>query len=264
MSLAQATGGAAAGAAAGGSVGTARGTTTSSGSIAGPTGRVNPGGVSAAQSAIQPGASVNSAGASVTSPGAGQIGTPGTSTPVGTINPGGITAAPLQNVGRTFDRATIGGGPTETIIDPAATQPTFRFPPASTLPQGVVTNSGVGGQFDSGLPASKSVAGNPVGVGNAPVSAGNTVVGGNFGSVRVPSEPVVINLPPGTRIRTNAFGVAELGTPTVGVAVPTIIPTNSVGRGPTFDSSRARSLEGTREPIRPTAPPRSAPIVPNR
>jgi hypothetical protein len=253
-----AAGGARGGATVGGSVGTARGSSIATGAIGSPTGRIAPVGVTAGQSVVQP-------GASVATPGAGQIATPGTATPIGPINPGGISATPPQTVGRTFERATIGGGPTDTIIDPAATQPTFRFPPASTLRQPFFTNGGVGGPFDSGLPASSSVAGNPVSVGNVPVTVGNTV-GGNFSSVpvRVPPEPVAINLPPGTRITTNAFGAAVLGTPPVQAVTPTIIPTNSVGRGPTFESSTARSSGVTREPIRPTAPPRSAPIVPNR
>lgn len=255
--------GAAAGGRGGGAIGAARGASTASGSIAGPTGRVAPAGVPAAQSAIQPGASIST-------PNSGQVATPATGTPVGTLNPGGITASPPQTAGRTFDRSTIGGAPTQTIIDPNTTQPTFRFPPATTLPQPVVPG-GVAGDVNSSLPT--SVAGNPVSVGNAPiavgnapVTVGNTVGAANVGTlpVRVPTEPVAIDLPPGARITRDAFGVAEIGTPTVGVAVPTIVPTNSVGRGPTFDSSAARSSSATREPIRPTAPPRSAPIVPNR
>ena len=255
-------GGGRGGAAVGGAIGTARGASTASGSIAGPTGRVAPAGVPAGQTAIQPGASVSPANA-------GQIATPGTATPLGTLNPGGISATPPANVGRTFDRTQIGGAPTDTIIDPAVTQPTFRFPPASTLGEPVVPG-GVVGDVNSSLPT--SIAGNPVSagnaavtVGNAPVTVGNTV-GAGVGSVpvRVPAEPVAINLPPGARIVTTPSGVAEIGTPTVGVVVPTIVPTNSAGRGPTFDSSTARSSGAARQPIRPTAPPRSAPIVPNR
>lgn len=243
--FAQASGGAAGGAA-GGSAGATRGASTASGTIAGPTGRVAPGGVTAGQTAIQPGASLT--------------------TQPSIINPGGISATPPQTVGRTFERTTtIGGTPADTIIDPVAPQPTF--PSASTLPQPILPNSGVGT-----ISANGSVAGNPVSVGNAPVTVGNTpvrvgnIVGANVGTaaVRVPPETVAINLPPGARITTNAFGAAVVGTPPVGAVTPTIVPTNSVGRGPVFDSSTARSSGATREPIRPNAVPRNAPIVPNR
>jgi len=69
----------------------------------------------------------------------------------------------------------------------------------------------------------------------------------------VPREAVAVNLPPGARVVTNAFGVSEAIVPG-----PVIVATNSVGRGPTFESSTARSLpEGQR-----VAPPQNVQIIP--
>lgn len=163
---------------------------------------------------------------------------PGTVTPIGPINPGGITATPPQTVGRTFDRATISGGPLDSRIDPNANQPTFRFPPASTPAQDVVTNTpgaGVTGAFPG-----------------SPVSVGNTV-GTNFGRrlTSVPPEPVAVNLPPGARVVTNAFGVSEAIVPG-----PAIVPTDAAGRGPTFESATTRSAPAPQR----SAPPRNTPI----
>jgi hypothetical protein len=230
-----------------------RGSATASGATAAPTGRVAPAGVPTAQAAT--------AGSTFNSPASGgqlvtggqTIAPPATATPAGTLNPGQISASPPHIIGRTFDRVPLVGAPTDTVIDPAGPQPTFRFPPPSTLPQAVVTNTGIGGQFDSGLPeAALFPRGNPVGVGNT--------VGTNFGGTRAVSpEPVVVNLPPGARITTNAFGAAEIGVPPVGVVTPTVVPANT-GRGPTFDSSSSRS--STQPIIQPNAPPRNAPIAP--
>jgi hypothetical protein len=159
------------------------------------------------------------------------IGTPGTGTPVGPINPGGITATPPQAVGRTFDRSTIGGGPADTVVNPVAAQPTFRFPPESTLRQPIVTNLSVN-RFDSGLPPVSAA-------GNAPVTAGNTVGSGSsiISTGIRPVEPVAINLPPGARITTNAVGAQEIGFPPVNVP---ITATNSVGSSPGVQSSTVR------------------------
>jgi hypothetical protein len=143
-------------------------------------------------------------------------------------------------VGRTFQRTTIGGGPTDAIIDPAANQPVFQFPPASTpAAPGVATNTPTlsGNTFPGG-----------------PVSVGNTV-GTNFSRGTItpfPREPVAVNLPPGARIVTNAFGVSEAVVPG-----PVIVPTNSVGRGPTFESASDR----TREVPQRSLPPRNPSIV---
>ena len=230
-----------------------RGSATASGATAAPTGRVAPAGVPTAQAATA-GSTFNSPAAGGQLVTGGQTIAPGTATPAGTLNPGQISASPPHIVGRTFDRVPLVGAPTDTVIDPAAPQPTFRFPPPSTLPQSVVTNTGIGGQFDSGLPeAALFPRGNPVGVGNT--------VGTNFGGIRaVAPEPVVINLPPGARITTNSFGVAEVGTAPAPVVTPTIVPVpENTGRGPTFDSSSSRS---STQPIQPSAPPRNAPIAP--
>jgi hypothetical protein len=178
----------------------------------------------------------------VTTPSGTPIATPGTAAPVGPINPGGIAGRPPASVGRTFDRPIIGGGPTDVIVDPAATQPTFRFPPSSTLPTPVVTNtvtSGAGGFPESTFPSG------PVGV--------NNTVGTNFGRVltsAAPREPVAINLPPGTRIVTNAFGVSEVVAPP-----PVLVPTN-VGRSPTLERGFDRGVVIPR-----TVPPVEVPRV---
>ena len=184
-----------------------------------------------------------------TAPSSAAIGTPGTGTPVGPVNPGGITAIPPQVTGRTFERSTIGGGPTDTIINPAAPQPTFRFPPSSTLTQPIITNFGVG-QFESGFP--------PVSAGgNAPVTVGNTVGAGGAGAATNirPVEPVAINLPPGARITTNAFGVPEIGFPPV--TVP--IATNAVGSSPGVQSSTVRVAPVTPVPVAPVRVPTTVP-----
>ena len=224
-----------------------RGSATASGATAAPTGRIAPAGV--------PQASI--AGRTLSSPATGQLVTGGhtiaPSAAAGPVNPGQITAVPPYVVGRTFDRVPIVGAPTDTVIDPAAPQPTFRFPPASTLPQSVVENTGIGGQFDSGLPeAATFPRGNPVGVGNT--------VGIDFGNVQaVAPEPVVINLPPGARIVRNASGVAEVGVAPVAAVTPTIVPNTGTGLGPTFESSSSRS---STQPVQPSPAPRNAPIVP--
>ena len=236
------------GAAAGGA--SVRGSATASGATAAPTGRTAPSGVLAGQAATP--------GTTLSSPASGQLVTGGQTiapgTPQGTLNPGQISAAPPNIVGRTFDRIPIVGAPTDTVIDPSRTQPTFRFPPQSTLPQSVVTNTGVGGQFDSGLPdAAVFPPGNPVRVGNT--------VGTNFGRVfAVSPDPVAVELPPGARIVTNAFGVPEVGVAPVVVPAPAIVPADT-GRGPTFESSSSRSSTQPQVPQR-SATPRNAPIAP--
>ncbi len=236
------------GAAAGGAA--VRGSATASGATAAPTGRIAPSGAIAGQAATP--------GSGLSSPASGQLVTGGQTiapgTPGGTLNPGQISATPPNINGRTFDRVPIVGAPTDTVVDPSRPQPTFRFPPDSTLPQSVVTNTGVGGQFDSGLPdAAVFPPGSPVRVGNT--------VGTNFGrALGVASEPVVVNLPPGARIVTNAFGVPEVGVAPVVVAPPAIVPADT-GRGPTFESSSSRSSTQPQVPQR-SAPPRSAPIAP--
>jgi hypothetical protein len=252
-SFAQAAAGGGGGAAGGAGAGGAgiRGSATASGATAAPTGRIAPTGVLAGQAAT-PGT------AALSSPAAGQLVTggqtiaPGTSQ--GTLNPGQLSATPPNINGRTFDRVPIVGAPTDTVIDPSRAQPTFQFPPESTLPQSVVTNTGVGGQFDSGLPdAAIFPPGEPVRVGNT--------VGANFGStLGVAPEPVVVDLPPGARITTNAFGVPEVGVAPVVVAPPAIVPADT-GRGPTFESSSSRSSTQPQVP-RQSAPPRNAPIAP--
>lgn len=187
-------------------------------------------------------------GSTLNAPAGGAIATPGTATPIGPIS-SGVSAAPPAAVGRTFDRATIGGGPTDTIIDPASRQPVFRFPPASTLPQAVVTNTGGGAPFDSGLPDARTFPpGNPVGVGNT--------VGTNFGTIftNAARQPIAVDLPPGAILITNRFGVTEAVVPPP-VVVP-VVP-NSVGRGPTFESSSAR----TRQVPQRSAPPRNPSVV---
>jgi len=195
------------------------------------------GGGAGSAGAIAPSAPVRGG----TAPAGTSIGTPVTGTPVGPVNPGGITATPPQVAGRTFERSTIGGGPTDTIVDPAAPQSTFRFPPSSTLQQPIVTNFGVA-QFPPGFPPSASVAG------NAPVTVGNTVGTNLSGALPVrPVEPVAINLPPGARITTNAFGVPELGFPPVSVP----IVTNAVGSSPGVQSSTVRVAPVTPAPVTP-------------
>ena len=187
-------------------------------------------------------------GPALNAPAGAAIATPGTATPAGRITPGS-TAVPPAATGRTFDRATIGGGPTETIVDPNSRQPVFRFPPASTLPQPVLPNLGVGAageQLGSGLPDSRTFPpGLPVGVANT--------VGTNFGRVftNTARQPVVVDLPPGAVLTTNRFGVTEALVP------PPVVVPNSVGRGPTFESSSARRLEAPQR----TAPPRNPSVV---
>src|SRR5688572_21325314 len=120
----QAAAGGGAAAAGGGGI---RGSATASGAIGAPTGRVAPAGVPTAGSTF----STPAAGGQLVT--GGQTIAP--SAAAGPVNPGQITAVPQQIVGRTFDRVPIVGAPTDTVIDPAAPQPTFRFPPASTLSQ---------------------------------------------------------------------------------------------------------------------------------
>lgn len=178
-----------------------------------------------------------------------------TTTPVGPLNPGGISGIPLQTVGRTFDRSIIGGAPINTAVDPANPQP-FRFPPASETLQPFSTQNDLVNP-NTGIP-------NPAAF--APVTVGNTV-GTNFGrtlTTRTP-EPVAVNLPPGARVVTNISGVPEIVVPAPGVVtaagsfatngvVPPaqIIPSQNVGRGPTFESANARAVE----PGQRIAPPR--------
>ncbi|HEX7858692.1 MAG TPA: hypothetical protein VF773_00030 [Verrucomicrobiae bacterium] len=177
----------------------------------------------------------------------GNVGTgvTGSSTPVGPLNPGGITGIPPQTAGRTFDRSIIGGAPTDTVVDPANPQAPFRFPPTSRTLQPYAT------QNDLVEPTATPDTG-----AFAPVTVGNTV-GTNFGgalTTRTP-EPVAINLPPGARIATNIAGVPEIVVPAPGVVTasgsvatngvvppPSLIATNAVGRGPTFESSAGRSV----------------------
>jgi len=232
-----------------------RGSATASGATATPTGRVAPAGVPTAQAAT--------AGTTFSSPASGgQLVTGGQTiapaTPGGTLNPGQISAPPPHIVGRTFERIPLVGAPTDTVVNPGAPQPTFNFPPASRLSQPVVRNTGIGGQFDSGLPeAALFPRGNPVTVGNTD--------GVDFGSVQdIAAEPVVINLPPGARVVRNAAGVAEVGVAPVGVVTPTIVPNTGAGLGPTFESSASRSsTQPIRpQPIQPSPAPRNAPIAP--
>src|SRR6187200_280078 len=89
------------------------------------------------------------------------VGTPGTAVPVGPINPGGITAQPPQTAGRTFDRSTIAGPPSDAIVNPAGNQPTFRFPAASSLPEPTLPNTGTGA---GGFPEAAAFPPGPVGV----------------------------------------------------------------------------------------------------
>ena len=172
-----------------------------------------------------------------TTPSGTPIGTPGTAVPVGPINPGGISGQLPQTVGRTFDRSTIGGGPTDTIVNPAGNQPTFRFPPSSTLTIPAATNT-IGGLPPSTFP------GAPVGV--------NNTVGTNFGTLApssVPREPVAINLPPGARVLTNVVGVPEVVVPP-----PSIVGTN-IGAAPGVQ-------RGTNRVVIPrTVPPQEVPRV---
>jgi hypothetical protein len=60
-----------------------------------------------------------------------------------------------------------------------------------------------------------------------------------------------VNLPPGARVVTNFSGVPEAVVPP-----PAIISTNSVGRGPAFESSSSRAVEVPQR----SAPPRNPPI----
>jgi len=207
------------------------------------------GSAAAGRAAIAPAAPVSSSAATVGAPGGTvtgtAVGTPGTGTPVGPVNPGGITATPPQVAGRTFERTTIGGAPTDAIVDPAAPQPTFRFPPSSTLQEPIRTNFGIG-QFP------------PVTLGgNAPVTVGNTVVGANSqGGANIrPVEPVAINLPPGARMTTNSSGVREIGFPPVTVPVTT----NAVGSSPGVQSSTVRVAPVTPQPNAPIQAPITAP-----
>ena len=194
------------------------------------------------------------AGPALSAPAGGNIATPGTATPVGPNS--GISATPPAVNGRTFDRATIGGGPTDTIVDPNARQPVFRFPPASTLPQGAVTNTGVG---NPGFPdATTFPPGNPVRVGNT--------VGANFGAVltnTAPREAVAVDLPPGARLTTNRFGVTIAGVPTAPEAVvapPVVVPTNSVGNFRGIQTGTDRIVAPRQVPQR-SAPPRNPSVV---
>lgn len=209
------------------------GATGVSGGAAGAGGAVSPSGNLAGSANARVGTALSTpAGASTA---------PSTVTPIGPINPGGISATPPGTVGRTFDRTTIGGAPIDTVTDPVGPQPVFRFPPGSAPGQDVVTNTpGLGA-------ASTTFPGAPVGVGNT--------VGTNFArglTNAVPREPVAINLPPGARVVTNVFGVSEAIVPP-----PVIIPTNAVGRGPTFESASDRA----REVPQRTLPPRNPSIV---
>jgi hypothetical protein len=220
----------AAGAGAGGSVG-ARSTGVAGASAVSPTGAL------AGQTPTAPGASAT---ATATTPSGTPIATPGSAAPVGPINPGGISAQPPQTAGRTFGRPIIGGGPTDTIVDPAGVQPVFRFPPSSTLPTSILTNTATG----AGGAASTFPPG-PVGV--------NNTVGTNFGRVltnRAAREPVAINLPPGTRIVTNPNGVPEVVAPP-----PALVPTN-VGRSPTLERGVDRGVVVPR-----VVPPQEVPRV---
>lgn len=156
------------------------------------------------------------------------VGAPGTTVPVGPVNP----APPPQTVGRTFDRSTIAGPPSDTSVNPAATQPTLGFPPANTLPQPTLPNTGTGA---GGFPAPGAFPPGPVGVNNTVGAAAR--------------EPVTVNLPPGARISTNVVGVPEVVVPP-----PAIVGTN-VGRPP-------GSLTGTnRSVVVPAVPPPQTPRV---
>jgi len=169
------------------------------------------------------------------------IGTPGTAVPVGPINPGGITAQPPPVAGQTFDRSTIAGPPSDAIVNPAGNQPTFRFPPASTLPQPTLPNTGTGA---GGFPEAAAFPPGPVGV--------NNTVGANFGARltnAAPREPVAVNLPPGARVVTNAGGVPEIVVPP-----PAIVGTN-IGGAPGIQSGTNRSV------VVPRAMPAQTPRV---
>jgi hypothetical protein len=232
-------GGGAAGSAAGSSVGAVSG--ARSAGVAG-TGAISPTGALAGQTPAGAG--------TVATPAGTPVGTPGTAAPIGPINPGGISARPPAVSGRTFDRSTIGGGPTDAIVDPTGVQPTFRFPPASTLPTPVVTNTVTGAD---GFPAPTFPSG-PVGV--------NNTVGTNFGAVlsgTVPREPVAINLPPGTRVVTNAFGVSEV------VAPPPVAVGTNVGAPAIVEIGTNRAVVVPRV-IMPPQPPRVSrgPILDSR
>ena len=192
------------------------------------TGAISPTGSLAGQTPATP--------ATVTTPSRPLIGTPGTAVPVGPLNPGGITGRPPEAAGRTFDRSTIGGGPTDPIVNPAGPQPTFRFPPASTLTVPTLTNTAAGGFPRSTFPSG------PVGV--------NNTVGTNFGGVTaVPREPVAINLPPGARIVTNVVGVREVVVPP-----PSVVGTN-IGSAPGVQRGTNRMV------IPRTVPPQEVPRV---
>jgi hypothetical protein len=220
----------AAGGSVGGSAGAVGGTAVGGTSIESSSGAVSPSGNLAGSANSRVGTSLSTP-AGVT-PGASTV------TPNGPINPGGISATPPGAVGRTFDRQTIGGAPAQTVVDPNRNQPVFRFPPSSTPAQDLVTNTPTlsGNTFPGG----------PVGVGNT--------VGTNFPARTTAPvrEPVAVNLPPGARVVTNGFGVSEAIVPG-----PVIVPTNSVGRGPTFESASER----TREVPQRSLPPRNPSIV---
>ncbi len=235
---AQVSGGTSAGAGSVGSVGAAR-----SAGVVG-VGAVSPSASLAGQPVAigQSGQSAVSPSPVPVTPSQTPIATPGTATPVGTLNPGGLAAQPPIAVGRTFDRPIIGGGPTPTVVDPTGVQPTFRFPPSSTLPTPVITNTTTVGA--GRFPASTFPPG--------PVSVGGTA-NANTGAglpTAVPREPVAINLPPGARIATNSAGVSEVLGPQ-----PVLVPTN-IGRAPGLESGIDRGVVIPR-----TVPPTEVPQV---
>ena len=219
-----ATGGAAAGSSVGGS--SAAAAARSSG-VAG-SGAVSPTGVLAGQTPTAPGA-IAPAIPSTAAP----VGTPRTAVPAGPINPGGITGVPPQTAGRTFDRSTISGPPSEAIIDPGGNQPTFRFPPASSLPTPTLPDGRISATSETGaggFPASPFPSG-PVGV--------NNTVGTNFArglTNAAPREPVAVNLPPGARVVTNVAGVPEIVVPP-----PAVVGTN-IGGAPGVQTGTNRSV----------------------
>ena len=235
--------GAGAGAGAAGASGSATVGAARSAGVAG-SGAVSPTGVLSGQGAT---------GGTVTTPSGTPIATPGTVNPIGPVNPGGLRGIAPQTAGRTFDRSIIGGGPLNTAIDPAEAQPTFRFPPASTLPGPAVTLTN-----STGLPDFRSFPpGRPVGVGN--------IVGTNAGALSartVPGEPVAVDLPPGAVVSTNVVGVPEVVVPP-----PSLINTNVGGRrgveiGRDTDIVVPRPVPRTIPPGAPRATP--PPPLPSR
>jgi hypothetical protein len=180
----------------------------------------------------------------------------GSGNPGAPVNPGALRGAPPPVVGQTFSRPIISSPLNPNAPAPA---PTLGFPPAAGVITPTATNTGVGVFFDGstfGPPDARTFPPGPTVIGNT-VGQNFVAPATNFPQTRALS----LNFPPGTVVRTNAFGAPEAIVPPPAL-VPTV-PQNAVGAPAGSEVNRVGPI-GTPPVIQPPTAPIPAPLPPPR